>query len=112
MPNKRKDCTMTIVINRKEYNTDTADMLHEWSNHYFRDDYNFCSESLYRTAKGALFIHGKGGPKSKYAVNVGNSRTAGEDMYVVSEEEAIDWLEKRDGIDALRKYFSDRIEEA
>ena len=103
---------MVKVINRKVYDTNTADMLHEWSNHYFRDDYNFCSESLYRTGKGVFFIHGEGGPNSKYAVNVGNSRTAGEDLYLVPKEEAMDWLEKRDGIDALRKYFSENIEEA
>ena len=103
---------MVKIISRKEYNTNTADQLHEWTNHYFRDDFNFCRESLYRTAKGALFIHGEGGANSKYAVNVGNSRSRGEDLYVVSEAEAIDWLEKRDGIDALRKYFSENIEEA
>ena len=103
---------MVKIINRKVYDTNTADLLHEWTNHYFRDDLNFCSESLYRTAKGALFIYGEGGAKSKYAVNVGNSRTSGEDLYVVSEEEAVDWLEKRDGTDALQKYFSEKIVEA
>ena len=103
---------MIKIINRKEYNTNTADLLHEWANHYFRDDFNFCGESLYCTAKGALFIHGKGGANSKYAVSVGNSRSNGEDLYVVEKEEAIDWLEVHNGIDALRKYFSKNIEEA
>ena len=84
---------MIKIIDRKEYSTYTAELLHEWSNHYYRSDFQFCRECLYRTPKGAYFIYGKGGPSSKYAKPAGsNAWTGGEDLEPVSEQEALDWL--------------------
>ncbi len=76
------------------YDTDTAEKIAN-----FRDgcttDFNFVSESLYRTKNGNYFLAGKGGAKSKYAVSVGqNTWGSGKGIILLSREEAIEWCEK------------------
>ena len=51
---------MKKVINGKIYNTETATLIHQWDNGR-RGDFSSCEEDLYRTKKGAFFIHGEGG---------------------------------------------------
>ena len=73
---------MKKVIEGKVYNTETAEELHDWSNHYPCSDFKACSESLYRTKKGAFFIAGSGGPLSSYAVPCGNGYGGGLGFYL------------------------------
>ncbi len=95
------------------YNTETAELLHEWDNGKYRSDFGYCEESLYRTKKGAYFIAGEGGAMTKYARSCGsNSVCGGEGIRVLSEAEAVEWLENHDGTEALEQFFSDKIEEA
>jgi len=104
---------MKRVIDGKIYNTETAELLHEWSNGCFGRDFKSCAESLYKTKKGAYFIAGSGGPMSKYAVSCGNNSTSGsEQIEVLAEAEAIRWLEEHDGSEVLTEKFADKIEEA
>lgn len=104
---------MKSVINGKIYNTETAELLHAWSNGKFTSDFGYLEESLYRTKKGAYFIAGEGGAMSRYSRSCGsNSTCGGKGIEVVSEQQAMVWLEEHDGTEALEKYFSDKIEEA
>jgi len=104
---------MKKVIDRKTYNTETATLIHEWDNGYYGGDFKRCSETLYKTQKGAWFIAGSGGAMSKYAVSLGSNTTGGSsDIEVVTREEALEWLEGHDGTDAIEKHFADMIEEA
>lgn len=104
--------TMKKIINGKIYNTKTAELIHEYDNGIYGNDFRSLDEALYKTKKGAYFIAGSGGPMTKYARICGDSQSSGEGIKVLSEEEAVTWLEKHDGDAALEKHFKERIEEA
>jgi hypothetical protein len=102
---------MKKTINGKTYNTETAKEIGSWSNNYYYNDFNHCQESLYVTKKGNYFIHGSGGPMSKYSVSVGNNCWGGSsDIIALTESEALEWAEEHDQ-DAV-KHFSHLLEEA
>jgi hypothetical protein len=104
---------MKKVIEGKVYNTETATLIHEWDNGMYGSDFKRCEESLYRTAKGAYFTAGSGGPMSKYAVPVGsNGHGGGEGIEILTKKEALAWLESHGGDDAIEEHFSDMIEDA
>ena len=102
---------MKRVINGKMYNTETAELIHESDNGIYGNDFRQCEESLYKTKNGAYFIAGSGGPMSKYAESSGNTTSGGAGIEVISEQEAIEWLEQNDGTEAIEEYFSDKITE-
>ena len=103
---------MKQVINKKKYNTETAKLLHEWNNRMFGNDFRSCKESLYKTKNRAYFICGSGGAMSKYAKQYGNSISGGNRIEVLTEAEAMEWLENYDGTEALVEFFGNQIEEA
>lgn len=104
---------MKKLINGKMYNTETAKEIATWSNSYYSSDFHYCQETLYKTKKGAYFIHGKGGPLSSYArPSGGNGRTGGSDIVAFSKEQAFAWLELHDLTEEAEKEFPDHIEEA
>lgn len=103
---------MKKVVAGKVYDTEKAELLHSDSYSNPRD-FDYWRESLYVTAKGALFIHGEGGARSRYAVQVEqNSWSGGSDIKAVSKEEAIHWLEEHDGAEVIMECFADDVEEA
>jgi len=103
---------MKRIIAGKRYDTETAEMVH--SDQYSSlGDFHYWREELYRTKKGAWFIHGEGGPMSGYAVAVGNNTTSGSsNLRPVSAGDARHWLEEHKGDNALEKYFPGQIEDA
>ena len=104
---------MKKVINHKVYNTETAECVHTWDNGRYGNDFSSCSESLYKTKKGAWFLCGEGGPMSTYRQSCGNnSWCGGEGIEVLSINEAVTWLAEHDGEEVLEKYFANEIEEA
>lgn len=86
---------MKRVIEGKLYNTETAELIHEWSNNMGSRDFKHCEESLYRTTKGAWFLVGEGGPMSKYAEPVSGGMIGGSALTPLSDREAQRWLEDR-----------------
>jgi hypothetical protein len=104
---------MKKVIDGKVYNTETAKEVHSWENHFFRNDFHHCEEALYRTKKGAWFLCGSGGAMSKYSQPCGsNSWTGGDGMEVLTEAEALEWLQNRGADpDDIQRYFPN-VEEA
>jgi hypothetical protein len=103
---------MIRIINQKRYNTETATLVArtEFSN---QGDFRYLSEDLYRTQKGAWFLHGVGGPMTRYAVDLGNNSTAGgEEITPMTDNDAFSWLEAADDPKALESFFADRIEDA
>jgi len=104
---------MKKVIDGKVYNTETAEEVHNWSNHYYRNDFGYCEETLYKTKKGNYFLYGEGGAMSKYSRPVGNNgQTGGDGITVMTKYEAVKWLENHDGDNVLIGLFSEEIEEA
>lgn len=91
---------MKKIINRKVYNTETAELIGEYWNGCSIDDYNYKLERLYVTKKGNMFLF----------------RTTGtwliKDIIPLEPEEAYEWLEENDCNEAIEKYFADKIEEA
>lgn len=104
---------MKKMMGGKTYNTETAEEIATWSNSYYRSDFHYCQETMYKTKRGAYFIHGKGGPLSQYRQpSGGRGWTGGEDILIMDKEAAFNWLQDTDQIEAAEKEFSDMIEEA
>lgn len=103
---------MKRIIDGKVYDTKTAEEIATWSNGYPCNDFKHCEETLYRTKKGSWFVAGEGGAMSKYAVQYGNSYGGGSGLYPFTEDEARQWLEDKDFVEALEKHFADKLEEA
>ena len=91
---------MKKVIAGRVYNTETAELIANWSNGCSYSDFNYCEESLYITKKGSFFLHGEGGPNRGYARSCGaNQFCGGASVKAFSKEEVLEWLEIRN-IDA------------
>ena len=103
---------MKKTIDRKTYNTETAELIGSWSNGRSYSDFSPCSEAVYKTKKGNFFIHGSGGPMSRYSESNGNTTSGGSDIIPVTVEGAIEWCEKRECEEAIEKYFSEFVVEA
>lgn len=92
---------MKKVINGKVYDTAKAERLAGWSNGCSSSDFGYCEETLYRKRTGEMFLHGEGGPSSKYSKSNGNNEWGwGEKIVPLSYEAARKWAE--DHIDADR----------
>ena len=103
---------MKQVIDGKIYDTETAEEIHAWSNGYYGSDFNHCRKTLYRTAKGAYFVHGIGGPLSEYREPAGDGWNGGEDIIPLDRMDVIPWLEKHEGAEVLIRDFAADLEEA
>ncbi len=106
---------MTIrIIDGKRYNTETATLVARWSNNYAPNDFEYCAEKLYRTPRGNWFTEGKGGAMSKYSQpGFCGGWTGNADVITPqSPDEALAWLEERNEVDAIERYFSGNVEDA
>ena len=102
---------MKKTIEGKRYDTDTAECIAKVSKGNW-NDFHHVSEQLYKTERGAWFIHGEGGPKTGYSESNGYSTSGGEAIFIVTEEEAFEWLQKHDKNDEIDEHFADWITEA
>jgi len=83
------------IIEGRMYNTETAKLLAGGSNGLPRNDFYYWEEDLYRTKSGAYFLHGRGGPASRYAVSSGqNSWSGGQQIIPLPAEQAREWAEE------------------
>ena len=97
---------MKRVIGGKLYSTDGAKKLGFWSNGLGYGDFSHCEETLYRTKSGAYFIHGVGGPMSRYARSVGQNQWGdGEHIEPVDFDTAKRWAEEKLGVDEYVSIF-------
>jgi len=106
---------MKRVINRKMYNTETATMIGQYWNGIDSSDFRTLTETLYKTKKGEYFLHGSGGPLSKYSAPRGsNGRCGSENIIVLTKDKAIDWAEENEIVELFEENgeFADVIEEA
>ncbi len=103
---------MKKLINNKLYNTETAEKVGRYSNGYGCGDFNYVSESLYKTKSGAWFLHARGGAMTEYKTVHGDSQSSGETIIPLSNERALEWLSQNDLVEVAEKYFPGDIEEA
>ena len=96
---------MKQIIGGKIYDTEKAVLIGKWNNGYFGNDFNVCSEKLWKSQKNQYFIAGEGGALSKYAENYGNSTGSGERIDLLSLEEARKWAEKHLSAEKYQEEF-------
>jgi len=103
---------MKRVIEGKTYNTDTATLIGEasYGNH---GDFHAWEEALYRTQKGAFFLVGSGGARTRWGEKVSqNTWSGGEGMEALTPENALIWAEAHNvDADTIAEHFGDLIEE-
>lgn len=81
---------MKKVIRGHVYSTDTARKLANYS-HGEPADFDHIEEALYRTKAGTYFLHGQGGPLTKYAAESVAGSAPGEKIIPLTEEQAKAW---------------------
>lgn len=102
---------MKKIINNKRYDTDTAKKL-AFYQHSNRTDFHFWIERLYQKRTGEFFLHGEGGPASRYAESAGmNEWVGGEKIIPLSYEGAREWAEKYLGADEYEAIFGEVSED-
>lgn len=103
---------MNKIINGKVYNTDTARKIGTWSNGADRTDFSWVEESLYQKKTGEFFLHGQGGPNTRYAQQLEASRwTGGETISLVSYDSARQWAEDHLTADQYQAVFGEVAED-
>ena len=104
---------MKAIINGKRYDTEKAELIHEWSNGKYTNDFNYREKNLYRTKSGSWFMHHVGGALTDMAKPAGsNSTTGSENLETVTPDEAFRFLCEHGGEDAAEEFFPDKIQEA
>lgn len=95
---------MEKIINGKKYSTDTATYIKGWGEQW--GNFRKCEEDLYKSPRGQYFIHGSGGPLSKYAKRDGDGLwMIGEDIVVLNDSEAREWMETHADPSLTCEYF-------
>ena len=84
---------MKEIIAGKVYNTDTARLQGEYGNSHSISDFRHVREDLYLKKTGEFFLHGAGGPMSKYAEPLDNGWTGSEEIIPLTYDEAKEWAE-------------------
>lgn len=85
---------MYKVINGKKYNSDTAKLLGTWCAECGSTDFDYFTESLYRSKSGNFFIYGSGNENSPYRQQIEyNTWTGGESIIPISFKQAQKWAE-------------------
>ena len=103
---------MKKIINGKVYDTDKAVCVGQWSNGCYTNDFNYCSEDLYRKRTGEFFLYGDGGPMSKYAESCGNnSWSGGEKIIPLTYEAAQEWAEEHLTGEEYEAIFGEVVED-
>ena len=104
---------MKKVINGKLYDTDTAKSLGDWHNTWDTGDFKYTHEELFRKRTGEFFLHGVGGPMSRYAKSCGTSGwTRGERIQPLTPAAAREWAEEHLSADEYAEIFGMPDEDA
>ena len=103
---------MKRIIDGKRYNTETALHIGTWDNNLSSSDFSFCTSRLYRTKTGRYFLHGDGGPNSRWASSCGDMRGSGDGIEVLTEDDAFTWAQQHLDSDEIEAGFGRMIEDA
>lgn len=90
---------MKKIIDGKIYNTETAEEIGSFHNALSHSDFRHLEESLYKTKKGAYFVHGYGGAMTRWAESNGDCQYGSSGIEVLTTQEAREWCEQHE-IDA------------
>lgn len=102
---------MKKIIKGKVYDTDKATEIGSWESGRPGDLDHF-GEVLYQKRTGEFFIHGKGGPQTKYAVSTGQGNWNGSEQIIpLTWENAREWAESHLEAEAYEKAFGEVAED-
>ncbi len=96
---------MKKIIDNKRYDTESAKFIGsaDWGQ---PGSFEHCEEDLYRKRTGEYFLHGFGGPQSKYAESRGqNEWSGGEQITPLSLESASEWAQANLSADEYESAF-------
>lgn len=103
---------MKQIISSRRYDTDKAHEVGSWDNGLSPRDFHNCAETLYRKRTGEYFLHGEGGPMSKYARTIGQNQWSGDSVIKpLTFEEARRWTEKHLSADEYEAEFGEVTED-
>lgn len=97
---------MKKIISGRMYDTHTARKVAEWEN-MSNVDMHWCSEALFQKRNGEYFLHGEGGPMSRYARSTGDGWTWGEAITPLTYDAAREWMEGHADADEYEAEFGD-----
>lgn len=104
---------MKKIIDGKRYDTEKAELIFEWDNGVFPNDFRFREKNLYRTQNGNWFLVHQGGALTDMQVPSGsNSCSGSSDIEPISENDAFRFLATHGGTEEAEKYFADKIQDA
>jgi len=69
-------------------------LIATYTNDLPKNDLDYVLEGLFKKEDGAFFLAGESGPRGRYAKNESlGGKVGGEDVYILSPEEAKEWIE-------------------
>ena len=96
---------MKKIIDGKLYDTETAKEM-GCDSYLYPRDFKHWVETLYKKRTGEFFLHGIGGPASKYAESCGqNQWSGGQKIIPLSYEAARSWAEEHLDTDDYQEIF-------
>ena len=99
---------MKRVIGGKLFDTVTAERVADVSPRiYSRDDFEYEDTVLYRTKKGAFFLAGSGGARSRWAQRVNNGSVGGSGMLPIDLAEAKSLVEEHGEVALYARLFGE-----
>ena len=102
---------MRKIIRGRVYDTHTADLLAVYRVNAPMTDFRWYLEALYRKKNGEYFLHGKGNGMTPYAKTCSDgTRTFGEDITPLAEEEARSWAEEKIEASEYERIFGEAEE--
>lgn len=103
---------MKKIIEGKLYDTATAKEIADREHGEGPRDFHYYCETLYKKRTGEYFLHGEGGPLSRYAVSCGqNQWTGGSRIEPMSYESAKQWAEENMDADDYMAEFGEVSED-
>lgn len=97
---------MVKIVKGRKYDSETAREIGRYSNAGGWRDFSHYEETLYKKRTGEFFLHGAGGPMTRYAERVDqNSWSGGSDIIPLTYEDAREWAEKHLDADVYEAEF-------
>ncbi len=104
---------MKKIIDGKKYDTETAELIYEWSSDHGKSDFAWYEESLYRKRTGEYFLYGYGHAASKYAEHSGKAGAwiPAAKIIPLPYEQARQWMEEHAEADEYGAVFGEVAED-
>jgi len=106
---------MKAIIDGKRYDTGTAEEIASTGGgrgHNPRSDFHRWEQTMYRTKRGAWFVHSIGGALTEWREQCADGWSWGETIRALSPDEARAMLEEWNAVEALEEHFASEVEDA